>query len=145
MYKKTYKKIFTVTKGGVFYLDKYNTVYDALDDNQLYYMTGPKRELENTIEPHMVVGISEEFVKQKIQDDTFIKESFSTKWGIRKVSNEELEKLKLIKLINDKAKKAANIARWWWTDPLTHNSYYVYACLMFDTLATVNMVFDHDF
>ena len=144
-----YKKICIVTKGGIFYSDKYETVYDALDDSQLYYMIGPKRKYNNTMDIQIITGVSGKFVnQQKIKDDTFIKESFSTKWGIRKVSDEELKKLKILKLVNEKteeAKHAANLSRWWWTEPSTGNSYYVYSCFMFDVLAKIDMAFDHEF
>ena len=58
-----HKKAFNVTKGGIFYLDKYKTVFDALDDNQLYYMIG--RKVKNIMDVGIITGISKEFANQQ--------------------------------------------------------------------------------
>ena len=40
-------------------------------------------------------------ISKKNKNDTFIKDSSNTKWGIRKVTDEESENLKSLKSINE--------------------------------------------
>ena len=142
-----HNKTFIITKGGILYSPIYKDIFEAAKQNAAFFVAGFERK-SDVIPLHVAVNIPVPYISKQIKDN-FVRDMISTdKWSVQIITDKDIQKLKEIQQFNKLVKdspKGMNGARWWWTDLITGNSYFVYSDNLFKSFGTIDMTFDHEF